>query len=71
MRSFSTCEICGAPGHGARHCPLGELEKRRDPFGEALRIQRAREQLRRPRALVMSGAPDAAIGPLISSTRRV
>lgn len=70
-RTYQACDICGTPGHKAKYCPLAELEKRRDPFGEALRILRARELRRRQRGIVISATPAADQGPLISGARRL
>ncbi len=43
---FSTCDICGAPGHTAKHCALRDLEMRKDPIGELQRQKDCRERER-------------------------
>lgn len=63
---FLTCDICGAKGHSAKNCGLAALELRKDPFGEALRIQQARDR-GRERRMVTPSEPNS----LISGTRRV
>ena len=65
---FVSCRICGSIGHSARNCPCAELELRKDPFGEARRIQEARDLARRPSdRLVMA----TEHGSLISGARRL
>ncbi len=44
---FTTCDICGAPGHSAKNCGLRKLEERRDPFGELIRVERRRALARK------------------------
>jgi hypothetical protein len=65
-RHFLSCAICGAPGHSAKNCGLAALELRKDPFGEARRIQEARDRIRAGNRRVLSGEPAS----LISGARR-
>jgi hypothetical protein len=64
MRHFITCDICGAAGHGAGRCPLREIEERKDPRGEALRLQTIRD---RERARLDRGKPEMIVASVQTS----
>jgi hypothetical protein len=62
---YAYCPICGSLGHKAKSCPVGALEERKDPFGEAAR----RAAYLRPRDRQHVASPERAM--LISGPHRV
>jgi hypothetical protein len=55
-RHFSSCAICGAIGHTAKHCSLRELEERKDPLGEQKRREAMYQRRRELRLLRLEAA---------------
>lgn len=65
MNHFIGCDICGAPGHGAKKCGLNRLEAQRDPVGELARVEAYRQRARdraKQQQMTNQGSPQTSRG---------